>query len=105
MSVRLVPAAVLLLYVLAYDTRASRTARLRFLFPVLFALIFLAFYLPHSLAANRVPRYVLPLWTLVLGGAFAATSSVAEVGGRESDRVAARQRVNVTASKSRQSTS
>lgn len=49
-----------------------RAARLRWLLPLAFCGVFLALYVPHSMAALEVSRYVFPMWTILLAALVAA---------------------------------
>ncbi len=49
------------------------------LFPLAFVGLFLGFYLPHALAAEAAPRYLVAPWVILVGGAFAVVCSA---GGR-----------------------
>jgi len=58
------------LFVWGIFTARDWMERRRRLVPVMFGVIFLAFYLPHVMSAIKAPRYLIPLWTMLLFSAF-----------------------------------
>ncbi len=61
------------LYMWRVKKAVDRKERYRLLLPVLFACVFLALYLPHSMASFNVSRYTIPLWMIMVSGMFAAS--------------------------------
>ncbi len=67
----------LLIYGVILTNRRWRTGtdsenRTAWWVPVVYALVFLAFYLPHPLAAACAPRYLIGTFTVMIGSGFAA---------------------------------
>ncbi len=64
------------LYVWRVVFASDRKDRLRALVPLLFSVVFLMLYLPHSMASLGAPRYLIPLWSMILCAMFAATVTI-----------------------------
>ncbi len=56
----------LLLAIAALALSSNRRRFARLVAPAAFLLIFLALYLPHPMAGLKVPRYVIPFWSIAL---------------------------------------
>ncbi|MCX7819287.1 MAG: discoidin domain-containing protein [Kiritimatiellae bacterium] len=69
---------------LTIATEPDPRQRRRLVSPAVALGLFLVMYLPHTLAALRVPRYVIPLWTIALGWGVALPCAAS----RRSQRIA-----------------